>query len=109
MLCAALGLYAEDARNPLPYARVLACNEKGRAYLAENRESTQIPLLTKPAAVMKFDENAQRVFALGASAHDLYLLHLDPQAELPLGKDYRKGPSIVQNDEKVCTAENVFV
>lgn len=95
LLCAALGLQAEDQQGRPPYVRLLACNKKGRAYLAERKDAFGLPLLTKPSAVRKLGEAAQRVFALGSSAHDLFMLQYVPCGDIPLGEDWKKGPVIV--------------
>lgn len=95
LLCAALGLHAEDMRGMPPYARLLACNEKGREYLAEKKERLGIPVLTKPAAVKKLGADAERVFALGASAHALYALQGQPCGDISLDEDWKTGPVIV--------------
>lgn len=95
LLCASLGVRSEDLQGTPPYARLLACNEKGRAYLAENREDISIPVLAKPAAVKKLGPYAEHVFALGASAHDLYSLQKRPGADIDLDEDWKTGPVIV--------------
>ena len=89
-LAAALGLDRESAKGLPPYARVLAFNERGQALLREAGENSAIPLLTKPAQVRQMGERAERVFQLGAGAHDLYALGL-PAQERP-GEDWRRGP-----------------
>ncbi len=88
-LAAALGLERESAKGLPPYARVLAFNERGRELLRD-LDGSEIPLLTKPAQVRQLGERAERVFRLGAGAHDLYGLGL-PAREKP-GEDWRRGP-----------------
>lgn len=95
LLCAALGLCAELTENPPPYARLLACGERGRRYLAEEKDSLTIPVLTKPAAVKKLHAGAQKVFILGARAHDLTVLQYRPEGDILLGEDWKKGPVLV--------------
>ena len=89
-LAAALGLDRESAKGLPPYARVLAFSERGQELLRDLGESSTIPLLIKPARVRQLGEEAERVFRLGAGAHDLYTLGL-PEQERP-GKDWRRGP-----------------
>ena len=89
-LAAALGLDRESAKGLPPYARVLAFNERGQKLLREG-DASSIPLLAKPAQVRQMGEAAERVFRLGAGAHDLYALGL-PTQERP-GEDWRRGPA----------------
>ncbi len=91
-LCAALDIRAGMADGIPPYARVLAAGERGRKHLRNLSEDASLPLLTKPAAVRRLSADSQRLFSLGASAHDLYVLgYSDPEARLP-GQDWRTGP-----------------
>lgn len=94
-LCAALGVESGMAEKPVPYARLLAANERGRALLSGMKKSPSVPILIKPAAIRQADEWSQRVFALGAKAHDLYVLGY-PEAEQRRGDaDWRTGPVIL--------------
>ena len=43
VMCAFLGLTAQDLATPAPYARVLALNDKGREILKIAREAGQYP------------------------------------------------------------------
>ena len=78
-----------------PYIRVLAANEKGRAYLRQIAGKTTIPVVTKPAAVKELGVRAQAMFAVGASAHDLYTLSFLSIEDRKGGSDWRTGPKIV--------------
>ena len=97
-MCACLGVTAEMSRGLPPYARILAMNEKGRAYLASIRDSVELPVLIRPAAVRAFPEPCAALFALGASAHDLFVLAYDSPAQRTGGEDWRKGPALVENE-----------
>ena len=94
LLCAALGVHAEDALQAPPYARLLSCSERGRAYLGQASNSFTIPLLTKPAAARRMDEESERIFELGASAHELYRLQFVTDDDKTWGTDWRTGPFI---------------
>ena len=96
LLAAALGLRAGMAEGLPPYARVLALNENGRALLAQIGERTRIPVLTRPAAVREQDEAAQKLFALGAAAEDLYVLGFGALSERAGGSDWRQSPVVVK-------------
>ena len=91
-LAAALGLQAENPRGLPPYARVLAFNHRGRELLGAL--DSALPVLIKPAAVRKLPEEVQRVFTLGAAAHDLYTLALPAWREIRPGEDWRRGPTL---------------
>lgn len=95
LLCAALGVSAEYTKTLPPYARVLAADSAGCAYLREIDGKSAVPVLTKPAAVRRLDGGAAKVFALGASAHDVYTLQNVTNSDKKCGQDWRNGPVIV--------------
>ncbi len=95
LLCAALGVSAEYTKTLPPYARVLAADAAGCAYLREIDGKSAVPVLTKPAAVRRLDGSAAKVFALGASAHDVYTLQNVTNSDKKCGQDWRTGPIIV--------------
>ena len=64
VMCAFLGLTAEDLRSPAPYARVLAFNDRGRSVLKQARKA--FPLLN--AGEAQDSDYCRREFAMG----DLY-------------------------------------
>lgn len=81
-----------------PYIRVLGFNSKGRAALADVKSNSEIPILTKAANIASFDEKAKKVFAAGASAHDLYVLFSEEkrrESAQKCGYDWKTGPIIV--------------
>lgn len=95
VLWAYLGLTPADLPEKVPYLRVLAANERGRALLARMRRSAALPVLTKPADVRKLSPEARRVFALEARSTDLYALaYPDLTASVP-GMEWKTGPEIV--------------
>ena len=91
-LCACLGVRAGMADGVPPYARVLAAGEKGRALLRERARSALLPILTKPAAVRELPEPCERLFTLGAQAHDFYVLGCPAAPERRPGGDWRASP-----------------
>ncbi len=93
-LAACLGVEGLPEGAP-PYARVLAANGRGRALLRELAKSGGTPLVTKPAAVKKLPAEARAVFALGADAHDLYVLGYGDTALRRGGEDWRRGPFLL--------------
>lgn len=94
-MAAALGVDAGQAQGEPPYIRVLAANEKGRAYLRQLDGKTTIPVVTRPGTVKHLGERAEALFAVGASAHDLYTLSFLSIADRKGGSDWRTGPKIV--------------
>jgi len=94
-LSAALGVSAGMAEGTPPYARLLACTERGRALLREAEGRARLPILTKPAAVRELGPDARSVFALTAAARDLYVLGYAARAERRGGSDWRMGPAVL--------------
>ncbi|MDO4815990.1 MAG: nucleotidyltransferase family protein [Bacillota bacterium] len=95
LMCAALGIKAEDTQGIPPYARVLAANERGCALLKEMNVKSRIPVLTKPASVKDMGMECKRIFELGARVHDLYVLGYTAREERRGGADWRNSPKIV--------------
>lgn len=88
-----LGLPPGPPEGPA-YLRVLAANSRGTALLAGMRKTAALPVLTKPAAVRRLSEEAQRLFGLEARADRLYALACpDPAA---VSDAWRTGPAIVR-------------
>jgi len=94
LMCAALGISAESTKGMPPYIRILALNEKGRAYLKQ-LENVRIPIVTKPSRVKDISPEAEKVFAAGALAHDLYRLQFVTNDDKKPGLDWKTGPVIV--------------
>ena len=93
-MCACLGISGEANKGLPPYARILAMNEKGRAYLALIRKKNEIPLLIKPASVDKLSMECKALFALGARAHSFYTLGFSDKAEYHPSEDWLRGPAL---------------
>jgi predicted nucleotidyltransferase len=94
-LAAALGVDKTMLEQQPPYIRVLAANAVGRAYLRQIDGETALPIVTKPAAVRQMSQFAGQVFAVGASAHDLFTLQYIQNEDKRGGSDWRTGPQIV--------------
>lgn len=97
LLCACMGVRHDAGEGVPPYARVLAANKKGCELLREIDGKTALPVLTKPASVKALDERCKQVFALSASAHDLFVLGYRAEQARTGGEDWRKSPVIVDN------------
>lgn len=94
-LGAALGLDGSMAAGLPPYARLLAAGQRGRELLRDMEHVATIPVVTKPASVKHVGAEAEQVFALGASAHDMYTLLYARREDRIAGQDWRTGPKIV--------------
>jgi predicted nucleotidyltransferase len=93
-MCAALGLRAGDNDGTPPYARVLAADETGRQILRQ-MEAATIPIITKPADSKSLPPETRRIFELGSSAHDLFVLGYRSIEDRRGGGDYRATPFIL--------------
>jgi len=96
LICAALGINAEDTRNPPPYMRVLAVNGKGMELLKSANKKNALPVITKPASVRKLSAAALRLFNLEAAATDLYALAYTKEEERIGGREWRQSPVIIK-------------
>ena len=94
VLWAYLGLTTADFPETVPYLRVLACNETGRALLARMRETASVPVLTKPADVRRLGPGARKLFETEARAADLYALAYPNLTAAVGGSLWREGPVI---------------
>lgn len=90
VFCAYLGITAEEARTPPPYARVLAFNDKGREVLRLARKQASLPVITKPAHAFDLGDGARRIFEREALACDLYHLALPAWRDFSWGADWRQ-------------------
>ena len=95
-MCAALGIKQGMNEENVPYARILAANEKGCAHLRRLSDTAALPLITKPAHVKALSPKAAELFAIGAKAHDLYSLCYSSNDERKPGEDWRRRPFIVK-------------
>ena len=95
VMSGALGLRQGMAEASVPYARLLASTEKGRALLREMSEKSAVPVITKPASARELDTPARGVFELTADARDLYVLGYEAAAERTAGSDWRTSPIIL--------------
>ena len=96
LLCAALGVRAEDKQGSPPYLRVLAANARGLELLRLTKDRCTLPVVTKPSAVRELGTEAERIFRLGAEANDLYRLCLPEESARIGDSDWRTGPAIVK-------------
>ena len=93
-LCAALGVESGMAGGVPPYARLLALTGRGREILSGIKETSGVPIITKPATVRELGGESLRIFSLGAAAHDLYALGYRAVEERRGGADWRTSPRL---------------
>lgn len=91
----ALGLREGMAAEAVPYGRILASTERGRALLRDIGEKSAVPIINKPATARELDDPARKIFELTADARDLYVLGYEAAAERKAGSDWRTSPVIL--------------
>ena len=91
----ALGLREGMAAEAVPYGRILASTERGRALLRDIGEKSAVPIINKPATARELDGPARKIFELTADARDLYVLGYEAAAERKAGSDWRTSPVIL--------------
>lgn len=94
LMCAALGLRADDREGMPPYLRVLALSERGRRIWREMDKTAQLPKITRPGEVKMLDERAQHLFALEAAATDLLSLACTHEEDRRPGREWRCMPYV---------------
>ncbi|MGN1014567.1 MAG: nucleotidyltransferase family protein [Butyricicoccus sp.] len=72
LLCGYLGITKELAALPPQYLRVLAFNERGRQLLRNMKQTTALPIITKPLAAQSLTGSAARLWELDMLADDVY-------------------------------------
>ena len=92
VMCAALGVKKGMADGTPPYIRVLAANERGREILRLAGEKATVPIITKPAAGRNASPEIERLMALTAESHDLFVLGSAAAEERRAGGDWRHSP-----------------
>lgn len=92
LLCAYLGVQPGES---VPYLRVLAANETGRALLKKMKKTATVPVLTKSADVKKLPAEAQRLFETEARATDRYVLAFPALSAAAPGSEWTTDPVIV--------------
>ena len=96
LMCATLGIKKEDVSDPPPYIRVLALNETGMNLLGMARKKAELPIITKPASVLKQSDFAVRLYNLEAAATDFYVLAYPKEEERVGGQEWRQSPIVVE-------------
>lgn len=95
MLSAWLDLPEAGKEDAIPYLRVLAANERGRALLRQMRDAGA-PVLTKPADVGVLGQEAETLFADESRRADLCALACPDLGQSACGQDWRKSPVMIK-------------
>ena len=98
ILAAYLGVTADDIKCAPPYARVLAMNDVGRQIISLINERSRIPVIIKPSKAKELDENAKRIFDLGAKTSDLYSLAYPDVSQRIGNTEYTTSPYVYKED-----------
>ena len=80
-----------------PYARLLAAGKRGRELLRVISEKTELPVITKPAAIKDLGREERKLFNLEAAATDFYALGYYAREERRGGADWRNSPAILDD------------
>lgn len=95
LLSAWLDIPQVQKESRIPYLRVLAANERGRALLRQMRDGGA-PVLTKPADVGALGQEAETLFADESRRADLCALACPDLGQSACGQDWRKSPVMVK-------------
>lgn len=69
-----LGVTADDLKLSVPYIRVTGFNKRGAEIIKAAKNTSILPIISKPSDLMDAGENAQKVFYLECMAGDIYSL-----------------------------------
>lgn len=86
IMCAYLGLTAEDMKPTPEYIRVLGVSKKGREILKNMRDTAKLPVITKTASV--------KAVLSDSAASDLYTLAYPDSSQRLCGTDFTTSPYI---------------
>ena len=100
LLCAYLDITAEESTAAPSYIRVLGFTARGQEILRAARETSALPIITKPAHARDLGGEIGDAFARETLRCDLYHLALPGAAHIPLGSDWRTNPIMLRNSEK---------
>ncbi len=87
ILAAFLRLRRDDGAGLVPYARILACNTRGRDVLRRVGGASALPCDMSPARLARRNDTCARLVQLESACTDLYALALPKP--LPCGEEWR--------------------
>ncbi|MBE6935044.1 MAG: nucleotidyltransferase family protein [Ruminococcaceae bacterium] len=96
MMAAFLGMKKELQTRPIPYARVLAFDDDGRALLREIREKGDLPIIAKAADGRTLGGDVAAYLEFEALADDLFALAYPERETRGGGRGWTKSPVYVR-------------
>ena len=99
LLCAYLGITAEESAAPPAYIRVLGFTARGQEILRKAAKTTSLPIITKPAHARDLGGTVEEAFTREALRSDLYHLALPAHRSIPLGSDWRANPVMLREEK----------
>ena len=100
LLCAYLGITAEESATAPAYIRVLGFSRRGQEILRKAAKTATLPIITKPAHARDLGGAVGEAFAREALRTDLYHLALPAHDRIPLGNDWRTNPVMLREAQK---------
>ena len=100
LMCAYLGITAEESAAAPTYIRVLGFSRRGQEILRRAAKTASLPIITKPAHARDLGGVVGEAFAREVLRCDLYHLALPAHKEIPLGNDWRANPVMLRSEEK---------
>ncbi len=94
LMGAALGIDKNATQGGIPYIKILALSETGKALAKSMKEKAKLPVITKPSQIRSLSKSAQRLFALESAADDLYCLGYDSKSRRLPGSAWRNSPFV---------------
>lgn len=98
LLAAYLGVPPAGRSERVPYLRVLAMNDRGKALLREMRSKARLPVVVKPADARELSPDARRLMETEAKATDLYTLAYPDLAQSGGGSEWTTNPVILEGE-----------
>ncbi len=80
----------------VPYARLLAFNDRGREIIKKAKKASEIPIITRPSSIKNEDGKLQSLLALERRADDIYSLFMKCPASQ--GSTFTQSPIYVQTE-----------
>ncbi len=99
LLCAYLGITAEESAAAPTYIRVLGFTRRGQEILRKAAKAAALPIITKPAHARDLGGAVGAAFAREVLRTDLYHLVLPAHKALALGSDWRANPVMLRDEE----------
>lgn len=100
LLCAYLGITAEESAAAPAYIRVLGFTARGQEILRKAAKTASLPIITKPAHARDLGGMVEDAFTREALRTDLYHLALPAHKDIPLGSDWRANPVMLRQGQK---------